>query len=142
MTLHDVARPSLGIWTPYTPTWAATTTQPVVNNGTLIGKYLVVDDLCFIRVALVMGSTTTFGNGTYSWALPSGITIPSDSRQIGSALGLDGGTAWREGASYLDAGATAINITSGGLAAPWTHTIPHTWANTDAIYIQMALEIL
>ncbi|MCX4596080.1 hypothetical protein OG819_42465 [Streptomyces sp. NBC_01549] len=59
-----------GAWTSYTPTWTATTTNPVVNNGTLVGRYSKIGRQVTVHINLVPGSTTTYGSGNYNWALP------------------------------------------------------------------------
>lgn len=58
-------------WTAYTPTWASSATQPVLGNGTLTGAYMRVGKLLAFRIALTMGSTTTYGTGTYQFTLPA-----------------------------------------------------------------------
>ena len=57
-------------WTAYTPTWTAATTNPVVNNGTLIGRYQKHGRTVVVHINLVPGSSTTFGSGIYAFALP------------------------------------------------------------------------
>jgi hypothetical protein len=57
-------------WTAYTPVWTATTTNPVIGNGTLQGKYKRIGKTVLFRVKVVMGSTTTYGSGQMRWSLP------------------------------------------------------------------------
>ncbi|MEU9466561.1 hypothetical protein AB0D78_07865 [Streptomyces avermitilis] len=61
---------ALGAWNSYTPTWTAATTNPAIGDGTLTGKYAVVGKVCHFTTFMVFGSTTTFGNGVYSFGLP------------------------------------------------------------------------
>ncbi|WP_063735629.1 hypothetical protein [Streptomyces sp. RTd22] len=68
--IRDQFNSIFGAWTSYTPTWTASTTNPVLGNGTLIGRYLKVGMTCTTQINLVTGSTTTYGAGNYSWALP------------------------------------------------------------------------
>jgi hypothetical protein len=56
--------------TSFTPVWTATTTNPVLGNGTLTGQYTQVNKLVYARYALIPGSTTTFGNGDYRFSFP------------------------------------------------------------------------
>jgi hypothetical protein len=59
--------------TAYTPTWTqASGTQPVLGNGTIVGRYTRNNRSCQVQIILTMGSTTTFGNnGTaYLFSLP------------------------------------------------------------------------
>lgn len=57
-------------WTSYTPVWTAATTNPVIGNGTLNGAYVAAGKLIFYRIAIVAGTTTTWGSGAYSFTYP------------------------------------------------------------------------
>lgn len=59
-----------GAWTPYTPTWTATTTNPTLGNGTLVGRYSKIGRQVTVHINLIPGSTTTFGSGSYNFAVP------------------------------------------------------------------------
>lgn len=61
---------AIGTWTDYTPAWTAATTNPVLNNGTKAGRYIQAGDLVFVDILVTMGSTTTYGSGTWSISLP------------------------------------------------------------------------
>lgn len=64
--------------TTYTPTWTSSGTAVALGNGTLTGHYLKIGKLVFYSISLVAGSTTTFGTGTYNFALPvAAATVPS-----------------------------------------------------------------
>lgn len=61
-------------WTPYTPDWSTTGTgavQPVLGNGTLIGRYcLITPKLCAVYLQLNVGSTTNPGRMGIQFGLP------------------------------------------------------------------------
>ncbi len=59
-----------GAWIAYTPTWTAASVNPAIGNGVLSGWYQVFGKTIMVRITLTIGSTTTLGTGTYSWALP------------------------------------------------------------------------
>lgn len=59
-----------GAWTTYTPAWTGSTTNPVVNNGTLTGRYSKFGRDVRFHINLICGSTTTYGSGIYSFSLP------------------------------------------------------------------------
>lgn len=61
---------NVGAWTTYTPTWQANTTNPVLGNGTLVGRYQRVGRTILLHINLIPGSTTTFGSGGYFFNLP------------------------------------------------------------------------
>lgn len=59
----------------YTPIWQAATTNPVLGNGTLVGKFRQAYKAVDFAIALTMGSSTTYGTGNgYSLSLP----VPPD----------------------------------------------------------------
>ncbi|MFE4679179.1 hypothetical protein [Streptomyces sp. NPDC056723] len=57
-------------WTTYTPAWTASTTNPVLNNGSLTGRYIKIGRTVTCNINLVTGSTTTYGSGNHSFSLP------------------------------------------------------------------------
>ena len=65
---------AIGPWQTYTPVWTAATTNPVLGNGSITGKYRRVGDCVEIEVELLTGSTTTFGSGAYYFSIPPGLT--------------------------------------------------------------------
>lgn len=58
------------VWTAYTPTWTASTTNPSLGNGTIVGRSLKVGRTVTMTAQLVVGSTTTFGTGNQQIGLP------------------------------------------------------------------------
>lgn len=61
---------NMGAWTSFTPTWTGTGSNPSLGNGTLVGRHMRIGRLIKCHINLIPGSTTTFGTGTYAWALP------------------------------------------------------------------------
>jgi hypothetical protein len=61
-------------WTSYTPTWASVSGGASVGNGALVGNYALFGATCFLNISLVFGSTTSGGNGGWSFTLPPGVT--------------------------------------------------------------------
>jgi hypothetical protein len=60
-----------GAWTPYTPTWTASSTAPNVGAGTLRGRFVQHGYTVTFQMEMVPG--TGFSNGTggaWAWALP------------------------------------------------------------------------
>lgn len=115
--------------TTYTPTWTATTTNPVIGNGTLTGYYARFNDLIFYIISMTAGTTTTFGTGTWEFAAPVAAATPPRF-YVGSAQVLDSGVADYIGISRLDQTTTKIRgiMSSGNSLGP---AIPHAWGNTD-----------
>ena len=59
---------SVSVWTAYTPTWTAATTNPSIGNGTLAGRYTQIGKTCVLVIGLTAGSTTTYGSGNWSFS--------------------------------------------------------------------------
>ena len=57
-------------WVTYTPTWTASTTNPTLGNGSLVGRYVRDGRTITGNINMTLGSTTTIGSGNYSWDLP------------------------------------------------------------------------
>jgi hypothetical protein len=133
------------VWTSYTPTWTGATTNPVYGNAALTAAYTKIGKTVFLRMYLTMGSTTTFGSGSWSWSLPEvAAAVPGfTGKPIWSSIaaGNDTGTAVITGLLKVDSGASAFYIGAiGNNGSPWNATFPHTWANTDEIFVNFAYE--
>ena len=63
------------VLTAYTPTWGASTSNPSIGDGTVSGLWRRVGECIEAQIEVVMGSTTTYGTGTYTFSLPSGLSI-------------------------------------------------------------------
>lgn len=140
----DAINAALGnTWTTYTPTWTAATTNPAIGNGTLSGAYQKIGKTIQVRINVVPGSTTTFGTGAWSFALPeTAASVASMSTFLvwnASAHGLDAGTAYRVGTVGVQSGAAIAQIVDPA-GAFWQDTTPHTWANGDYIGLQFEYE--
>ncbi len=119
-------------WTAYTPTWTAASVNPAIGNGTLNGRYLQIGKMVFVDIALTCGSSTTFGTGAYSFALP--VTASDTVGQTMTAMLTDSGTAFYGGRALLATTATLQITTEGSPTAVGT-AAPFTWAQNDAIKI-------
>jgi len=126
---------------PSTPTWTSTT-NPVINNGTIVGQYVQLGKTVHFRVKITMGSTTTYGSGGYSIGLPVAHNHGAESA-IGRVHMLDSSGPSRYAAyaytvsansdtvflSYTNA--AAAQNTSSGITA----TAPFTWASGDILTV-------
>lgn len=121
----------------YTPAWTGSTTNPVIGNGTLVGRYTRVNKLVWFTVHIIAGSTTTFGSGTYNVTLP--VTMSTNHFGLVNAAILDAGVQVYVGHGVLrgDSNTTAfadIAIGSGSVGS-WQATSPFTFGNTDRAYL-------
>ena len=63
------------VWETWTPVWTASTTNPVIGNGTISGNYCRFNKTVIAEGSIIMGSTTTYGTGTYRISLPFGTSV-------------------------------------------------------------------
>ncbi|MEU1787122.1 hypothetical protein ABZ553_14855 [Streptomyces sparsogenes] len=142
--INSASNLTMGAWTTYTPTWTAATTNPGLGNGTLVGRYAVIGKTCHAQINLMAGSTTTFGSGTYSFALPftsanQGCTYIGNAHLLQSSrwgghfvISPNAGTA---SAYFPNVDATTTTLTA------WSPTTPITFASGGVMRITVTYEI-
>jgi hypothetical protein len=109
--IRDQWNSVLDPWTTYTPGWTAATTNPVIGNGTLTGRYMKVGRTVHLSINLVGGATTTWGAGAYSFAAPFASANSTVSYLGGARLsGSGSGDTWI-GQASLGPNTTSINAT-------------------------------
>lgn len=124
-------------WFSYVPQWSATITPPSLGNGTLVGRFAIVGRLEVVCIAVTMGSTTTFGAGSWTFTLPVAVGGTS----IGSAVLHDvSAVRWYLGAGY-PVSESAISVATNSATSLVASSSPFTWASGDWLRIQIALEI-
>lgn len=57
-------------WTDYTPTWTGSGSDPVINDGVIVGRYKAIGKTCHFIVTINVGAATTVGTGFYTVSLP------------------------------------------------------------------------
>ena len=122
-------------WTTYNPSWTASTANPAIGNGTITGRYKAIGKTVFVSVKITMGTSTTFGTGTWRVSLP--VAAFSTNSAIIPTLFNNNGNDWFQGTSYTEyAGSTSYVTlvldrgTTGSAAI--TSAIPFTWGSTDS----------
>ena len=131
-----------GVWQSYTPVWTAATTNPVLGNGSLIGRKTLVGKLATAMVYLAPGSTTTFGSGQWIFSLP--FTVTSNiTRNIGSWIALDSGANWYQGSCVVVENATTISLflRDNNSAFGMASNVPFVWTNFDHFMFQITCEV-
>lgn len=140
--IRDQFNSMFAAWSTYTPTWTGSTTNPVLNNGTMVGRYMKLGRTVVGHINLTAGSTTTYGAGNYNWTVPSAAANAGASL-IGNAhlLGTDrwvGATNISPGASTLAAffplSATNVRVDF------MTPSRPEALAATAALRLTFAYE--
>ena len=124
-----------GAETAYTPVWTGSTTNPVINNGSITGHYRRLGKRVEVEIRVLMGGTTTFGTG--NWALTLPVAALKETTLAG--LALDNAPAGRPVACQIAAG--TVNIfrmhTANGII---TNLVPWTWAQFDSLTIRGSYE--
>lgn len=121
----------LGAWTAYTPAWASSGTQPAIGNGSLSGAYFKVGRLVHWRIQMTVGSTSTFGTGTYTWTFPSPVcNLPG---ALGGQMTIfDASAPARFNRHVINLTGTTFSAMTEA-AAQVAATVPMTWANGDSL---------
>ena len=127
-------------WADFSPTWAGSGGNPSLGNATVSTRYVQFGKTVHATYYYLMGSTTTFGSGNYSWTLPV-TAARSASFSIGIVRVNDAGSATYLGiASLVDTGKFECHETSTVTPNKFTPTVPHTWNNLDKLHISITYE--
>jgi len=122
----------------WAPTWRAVSADPSIGNGTISGFYTRQGSRINVTIYILMGSTTTYGTGSYYFPLPA----PTKSGFSGGVFCEDSGTGYLYGQALggFDFGDNIrlIRYSDGFQFAP---TIPITWANGDEINIDVTYTV-
>ena len=129
-------------WVTYTPAWTSTGTAPAIGNGTIVGASITTGPKTIdFRILITMGSTTTYGTGSYRFSLP----VTAATLGTGSGMNIAGhltdtGTAvWGVQSCRFVTTSTiellAPTATADARLAVVAQTVPFTWANTDILFI-------
>ncbi|MGW1158421.1 hypothetical protein ACWD5Q_06510 [Streptomyces sp. NPDC002513] len=140
--IRDQLNSFFGAWTVYTPAWTASTTNPVIGNGTITGRYMKVGRTVYCHINVTAGSTTTFGSGNYSFSLPFA-AANNNVFMIGNAEVL-GSSRWA-GHAVIGTGATTTSVfmstSSTNSTLSWmTPAVPETLASGAQIRITLMYE--
>jgi hypothetical protein len=123
-------------WTEYTPTWTGAGGNPSIGDGALEGRYTREGKKVTVYINVEMGSTTTYGTGLWSFALP--FTSHADFLSFTGSARLydDSPGAHYVAAANIATGAATVQLYSDGGAI--LSTVPFTWADNDAIALQIS----
>ena len=135
-----------GDWTAWTPTWTSSGTQPVLGNGTLTGRYRQDRKTVTATFRLLMGSTTTYGTGTWTFSVPVPVMNTASHLWVGSGYYRDSSAA--ASGHYFGsviAGPLGVNALGAAFTVPGPGvvigpTAPFTWANTDFLHWTVTYE--
>jgi hypothetical protein len=123
--------------TAWQPVWGIVAgTAPTLGNGSLTGKYARVGDFVYFTINLVMGSTTTFGSGGYTFSLPFAMT-DSTNGIGGNGAALDAGIAWYRGfvPNTIENGFTDKFVLINDSGVTIQNSQPFTFSTNDSIKV-------
>lgn len=140
--IRDQFNSMFAAWTAYTPVWTAATTNPVIGNGTILGRYMKIGRTVIGHINLTMGSSTTYGAGDYSFTLP-GAGAASGASLVGTAQ-LLAGSRWA-GHVVLGSGGSTLSpffsTSSTDTRLAWMGpTVPLTLAATHQLRMTFVQE--
>lgn len=120
----------------YTVSWTGSVSNPAIVNGSLLGRYSRKGRRISVNIDLEVGSSTTFGSGTWFFSLPQIDESASGVVQTGSGYAKSAGTNYIATA-VVQPGLQKISVLTGATPATVTHAAPGAWANGDFIRIYL-----
>lgn len=134
MVANDFGAPAA-----YTATWHGFGSNPVLGNGTMTARYYVNGHICYVDLFIQMGSTTTFGTGYWSFALPLP-AIDTISQVGGNALFYDASaTTFYHAVPLIDVVTSQffIQVENASTDNVVGSSSPFTWANNDQLRVSL-----
>lgn len=122
----------------YTPVWSSSGTQPSLGNGTLTGRAAIVAGMVFLAIRLGIGTTTTFGTGTWFFSTPFPVANEDMGTWQGTAFAQDISVPqWYTGVCHFNTNANRnlLNVYLHGGATPVGVGVPFAWANLDQLVL-------
>lgn len=134
----------VGVWQAYTVAWTSGGTAPVIDNGTLVGRYVIIGDTCHFTIKLTGGSGTTWGTGNYNFSLPVAAAATAD--HVGALFVGDssvGGAGYSTGIAFIGSGGTTVGgyVGAKNAASSISNTNPQTFASGDRIWLTGTYEV-
>lgn len=138
------AAPADPAWTSYSPTWTAPSVNPSLGNGTIAAAYLIRGKTYLFRIAVTMGSTTTYGTGRWDFTLGGSVTAAATTQTVACRmLDSSAGTPYGGGAWVTSGASPVVRATSAGAGAinGISSTVPFTWAQSDVLEIGGTIQL-
>ena len=135
-------------WTSYTPTFTATVTNPVLGDGSAVGRYMVVGATIFGEIRIIAGVTGfSRGSGVYKVGLPTA-GVFENFQPVGQVVMRDEGlgTNFFGTAIFNNNDGTVIELYMHSQVSQFdegvavTDTVPFIFSANDKILIQFTYE--
>jgi hypothetical protein len=139
-----MAASGAGAWSSFTPALTGSTTNPTIVNGTILGRYKLIDaTTCALHLEYTKGSSDTAGSGFYIIGdLP--VTPKTGYFQLLHGVIHDSGSTFFVASLRFAGGAITSEYFVAADAAGdkrVTPTVPMTWATGDKFIFQGTIEI-
>lgn len=122
----------------YTPSWLSSGVAPALGNGTITGRYIQIGKLVYVQIKLTIGSTSTFGTGSYFFDLPVGAHA-ADAYNVTVQAFDTSGSAFYAGSARPNGG-SVLPITLAAPVGDYNANVPFTWAVGDTLTLTMVYE--
>lgn len=122
----------LGSMAGFTPVWTASTTNPVVGNGTWDARYKQEGSMVDVVMGFTFGSTTTLGSGTWTFGLP---ILPNNRGQSNGGVYLARSGGWRIGVPRVIPSPAGVQIVTTDSVSGAIAAATYAWAAGDKIEI-------
>lgn len=137
--VRDFAAGVQATWDIYVPTVTGTT-NPSIGNGVLTGRYLRLGKTIICTIVMQMGSTTTYGSGTWTITLPvASVWASQTDVSMGSAHLFDTSATARKGGQVFNVGQSTVQIVTDSATLVGT-AVPWTWATGDVLSLNLVYE--
>jgi hypothetical protein len=117
----------------FTPTWVGSGSNPSIGNAVTTAGYTQIGKLCVFRFLITTGSSTSYGTGTYTWALP--VTAEAAVRSGGNCVIFDKNVGTYFGVFDYVSTTTGRAWTGATTLTQVAQTAPMTWAEGDEIRV-------
>jgi len=127
--------------------WTAPTVNPTLGNGGLTSRYQIKDDRIIGSIDLDVGSSTTFGTGTWQFAIPENLVVDTLKIKTGLPGSIVGELCAINGSSSNNIGIATYNGFNiigflNGNANNVNASQPFAWANGNSFRLNFSLPIV
>lgn len=131
-------------WTAFTPTWTAASVNPVLGNGTIVGRWTRTGKTADFFYQITMGSTTTYGTGQWILSIPATLNNARFGTGLGDAFDASAASDFPISTAAQSTTSFALRGWPGAAGAAWAavnSTVPFTWATGDILTISFRAEL-
>lgn len=123
-------------------TWEGSVTDPVIGNGSFTSTITRKGRMVTIDIFILMGTTTTFGSGEWTFQLPSAMDNMRPSHLVlGQALYEDFGNDFYVGIARMINGNNFIQMFADNNGSTVRSTVPYTWNSGDSLRMSLSYYI-